>query len=194
MLRNPLSAGNSIVGKRLRVKQADRSWLEGKIKSFFSDSGEHEILFDCGRMERRCLEDIEYEWKNDRGQKPIEQLNLETGQVLATFDSISDATRSIPNASATRVTAVCTGRYKSSNGYFWRYKGSTELPKKKKGQRKIEQLCLKTGRVIATFDTIQDAGKAVGITTPGISYCCNGRNGSKSAGGFGWRFAKENDD
>jgi len=194
MLRSPLSSGEALIGKRLRVKQADNNWLEGKIKSFSSESGEHEILFDCGKIERRCLEDIQYQWKNDQGQKPIEQLDLQTGQVLATFDSISHGARSIPNGVITRITAVCTGRYKSAHGYFWRYKGSTAMPKKKNGRRKIDQLCLKTGRVITTFDTISDAGKAVGITTPGISYCCNGREGHKSAGGFGWRFSKGDDD
>jgi len=194
-LRSALSWDEALIGKRLRVKQAaDNEWLEGKITSFCSDSGEHEILFDCGRIERRRLEDIEYEWKNDQGQKPVEQLDLQTGQIMASFESISHATRSIPNGNASRITAVCTGRYKSANGFFWRYKGSTEMPKKKKGRRKIDQLCLKTGRVIATFDTIRAAGKAVGITTPGISYCCNGRQNSKSAGGFGWRFSKGDDD
>ncbi|CAJ1960340.1 unnamed protein product [Cylindrotheca closterium] len=194
VLRKPLSSGEAVVGKRLRIKQGDGKWLEGKIKSFRSDSGEHEIEFDSGKTERHRLEHLEYEWKNDQGQKPIEQLDLQTGQILNTFDSISDASRGIEDASASRITAVCKGRYNSAHGYFWRYKGSTALPRKNKGRRKIDQLCLKTGRVIATFDTITDAGKAVGITTPGISYCCNGRNGSKSAGGFGWKFSTEDEE
>ena len=61
---------------------------------------------------------------------------------------------------------------------------------KPKGTRKVEQLCLKTGRVLARFDSISAASKAAGITTVGISYCCNGRNASVSAGGFGWRVLK----
>ncbi|CAJ1960408.1 unnamed protein product [Cylindrotheca closterium] len=186
-----LSSSEEVVGKRLRIKQGDGNWLEGNIKSFCIDSGEHEIAFDYGKTERHRLEHLEYEWKNDQGQKPIEQLDLQTGQILNTFDSISDAARSIENGVGNRITTACKGRYRSAHGYFWRYKGSTALPRKKKGRRKIDQLCLKTGRVIATFDTITAAGKAVGITTPGISYCCNGRNGSTSAAGFGWRFSKE---
>lgn len=194
MLRHPVNSDEALVGKRLRIKQDGSDWIEGQINSFCSDSGEYEIALDCGKTERHHLENLEYELKNDHGQKPIEQLGLETGQVLKTFDSVSAAAKSIEGAAITRISAVLTGRYKSANGYFWRYKGSTALPRKKKGRRKIDQLCLKTGLVIATFDTISDASKAVGITTPGISYCCNGRNGSKSAGGFGWRFSKEDEE
>ena len=194
VLRRPVSSDEALVGKRLRMKQGDGDWLEGKIKSFRSDSGEHEIAFDCGKTERHCLENLEYEWKNDQGQKPIEQLDLQTGQILNTFDSISDASRSIENGVASRIAAVCKGRYCAAHGYLWRYKGSTALPRKMKGRRKIDQCCLKTGRVIATFDTITAAGKAVGITTPEISYCCNGRNGSTSAGGFRWRFSIEDEE
>lgn len=195
MLRERKSAAEEIIGKRLRVQQPGNrdEWLEGKISSFHSKTGKHEILFDCGTIERHNLEDIRYEWKNDQGQKPVEQLDLKTGQVLATFDSISNAAASVGASEPGHIVAVCMGRYKSSGGFFWRYKGSGALPPKPKAKRKVEQLCLKTGRVIATFDTITSAGKAVGVTTPGISYCCNGRNGSKSAGGFGWRFAKEDD-
>mmetsp|Transcript_17504 Transcript_17504/g.43015 ORF Transcript_17504/g.43015 Transcript_17504/m.43015 type:complete len:768 (-) Transcript_17504:777-3080(-) len=194
ILSTPLNSNDAVIGKRLRIKQGDDNWLEGKVKSFCSSSGDHEIVFDCGTIERHCLAHIEYEWKNDQGQKPIEQLDSKTGEILNTFDSIADAARSIPNGVGSRISLVLVGTYKSSHGYFWRYKGSTALPRKKKGRQKINQLCLKTGRVIATFDTISDAGKAVGITTPGISYCCHGRNGAKSAGGFGWRFHKEDDD
>ncbi|CAJ1911128.1 unnamed protein product [Cylindrotheca closterium] len=62
----------------------------------------------------------------------------------------------------------------------------------KKGHRKIDQLCLKTGRVIATFDTISAAAKAVGVSkNRRISNCCNDRGFNKTAGGFGWRFSKE---
>eukprot|EP00978_Attheya_sp_CCMP212_P009562 scaffold22653_cov53-Attheya_sp.AAC.4 len=190
MLKEPKSAEEAMVGKRLRVLQPGNrdEWLEGKIEAFHSETGKHEIRFDNGTMEQRKLEDIRYEWKNDQGKNPVEQLDVKTGEVLATFNSISSAAASVPGSRPSAIASVCTGRCKSSFGFFWRYKGSDALPPIPKGKRKVEQLCLKTGRVVATFDSIAAAGKAIGFTAQGISYCCNGRNSSKSAGGFGWRF------
>ena len=131
VLRRPVHSNEAVIGKGLRIKQVDGDWLEGQIKSFRSESDEHEIAFDCGQSERHYLGNIEYEWKNDQGQKPIEQLGLQTGQILNIFDSISDATRCVQDASITGITAVCKNRCISAHGYFWRYKGSPVLPRKK---------------------------------------------------------------
>ena len=196
MLTKRKSIDEEIIGRRLRVKQTGNAheWLEGKINAFDSDTGRHEILYDNGTIEHCKLSEIVYKWKNDQGQKAVEQLDLKTGEVIATFSSMADAIDHLgDSASKSHISAVCTGRCKSSSGFFWRYKGSDALPPKEIVKRKVEQFCLKTGRVIATHDSITAAGKAVGITTPGISYCCNGRNNSKSAGGFGWRFTKDED-
>lgn len=194
MIKSPQREEESIIGKRLRVKNPENcnsDWIDGQIHSYDTKTGKHEIIYDNDTAVHVYLKDLDYEWKNDQGQKAIEKLDLETGEVLESFNSISDAAASIPGASTTRLTAVCKGRYQSSSGFFWRYKGSQNFPTKSKPKKRVEQLCLQTGNVLATFDSIVAAGKAVGITTPGISYCCNGRNNSKSAGGFGWRFTIE---
>jgi plasmid maintenance system antidote protein VapI len=107
---------------------------------------------------------------------------------LCTYSSVTNAANEL-GVAPSLITAVIHGRSKSSRGFFFRYQGSKALPLKRKGRKVVEQLCLKTGRVIAVHTTIKEAAVATGITSPGISFCCNGRNGSKSAGGFGWRFA-----
>ena len=181
MASKPKSSQEAVIGKRLRMLMPDATdgeWLEGKIMAYDADSQNHEILLDRGTLVHQNLETMPHEWKNDQGQKPIEQLDLKTGKVLATFDSIADAARAVDGVGA-RITSVCQGRYKSSSNFFWRYKGSDVLPRKRKGRRRVEQLCLDTGRVIASFDTISSAGKAIGVSTPGISYCCNGRYNRK---------------
>jgi hypothetical protein len=127
---------------------------------------------------------------NDRDQKRVEKMCIETGQVRHTYVSISDAARHL-GISATRMSTVLNGRTMTCKGFFWRFHGSDALPPKRRIQRSVKQLCLKTGRVLATHKSIQVAAKTAGITSPGISYCCNGRNGSKSAGGFGWGFSDE---
>lgn len=155
-------------------------------------TGKHTIQYDSGKTVLVHLNDLEYDLKNDPGRKPVEKLSLDTGEVLKTFPSISAAAQDIglkPDRTSL-ISAVLHGKVAHCRSFFYRYQGSKALPRQRlKCKHAVEQLCLKTGRVLATFGSIQDAGRAMGITTPGISYCCNGRNGSKSAAGFGWRFA-----
>ena len=195
MINIPLTEQESIIGKRLRVtnpQHCSSDWVEGKIFFYDLKTGKHAIVYDDDTIVCVHLKTLDYEWKNDQGQKAVEKLDLKTGEVLETFRSISDAASSISGASGGNLSAVIRGNSMSSYGFFWRYKGSSVLPPKPKRKKKICQICLNTGRVIETFDSIVDAGNAVGIATPGISYCCNGRNSAKSAGGFGWQFAIEN--
>ena len=167
--------------------------MEGKLCAYCPVTEKHTIKYDAGDGVLVHLKDLEYDFKNDSGRKPVEKLSLETGEVLQTFPSVSEASQDIglEQGQYSRISAVLRGLISNCSGYFYRYQGSKALPKQRwKNKHAVEQLCLKTGRVLATFNSIQDAGRAMGITTPGISYCCNGRNGSKSAAGFGWRFAE----
>jgi hypothetical protein len=183
-----ISEEEKVVGKRLRVRHGpDNTWYDGRVEKFDRESKKHVIVYDSGKTEKVILGQIVFELKSDQGQKPIEKLSFETGEVLETYDSISDAAYAVGTVT-TRVTSVLRGKSKSCRGFFWRYKGSSSLPLKRK---MVAQICLKTGRVLATYKTIKEAAQKVGITTPGISYCCNGRNGSVSAGGFGWKSLKE---
>jgi hypothetical protein len=179
-----------LVGKRLRMRRNGNSeWFVGKVHAFNRETGKFTILFDFGELDEEVdLETATFEWTNDQGQKRVEQICIETGQVRHTYDSISDAARDL-GISRTRISSVLNGRSNTCQGFFWRFHGSDALPRRI--QRVVKQLCLKTGRVLATHKSIQEAAKTVGITSPGISYCCNGRNGSKSAGGFGWEFSNE---
>jgi hypothetical protein len=180
-----------LIGKRLRMKRNGNSkWLVGKVHAFNQSTGKFTILFDFGESEEIDLKTAAFQWMNDQGQKRVEKICPDTGQVRHTYDSISDAARDL-GISATRISGVVNGRSISCQGFFWRFHGSDKLPPKKRIHRTVNQLCLKTGKVLATHQSIQEAAKTIGITTPGISYCCNGRKGSKSAGGFGWNFSSE---
>jgi len=184
----PKTTEEKFVGKRLRVRKRDEGWIEGRINAFINDTGNHEIIYDCGFIERVALRDLQYEWKNDNGQKAIEKLDLKTGKVLQAFSSITEAAASVGGIKISSIVAVCKGKYLSSSGFFWRYKGANVLPTSYQNKRKVQQLCLTTGLVINTFESIATAAKAVGINSSGISYICNGNIGHNSAGGFGWKF------
>lgn len=58
---------------------------------------------------------------------------------------------------------------------------------KGKGTKPVEQYS-KSGTLIAVFDSINDAQNTTGIKCSQISYCCRGKYGFKTAGGFIWKY------
>lgn len=57
-----------------------------------------------------------------------------------------------------------------------------------KKYKRVEQISLKTGNILNTFDSIIEATKYVGLARgASISACCLGKRAK--AGGFGWRYA-----
>lgn len=58
-------------------------------------------------------------------------------------------------------------------------RGSINSPKK-------VAMCNMNGIIIAVYESISDAARRSGISSSGISYCCNGRYGSCC--GYKWKF------
>ena len=62
--------------------------------------------------------------KNPWGKPPrkVNCLDAETGELIAKFDSVSEASRSLNNSNArSRITLVCQGQQKTAYGYKWKY-------------------------------------------------------------------------
>lgn len=54
--------------------------------------------------------------------KPVHQLNLQTKEIINTFDCPTSAAKSINDkADSTHISQVCRGKRKSAYGYFWQY-------------------------------------------------------------------------
>lgn len=58
--------------------------------------------------------------KNETTAKPINQINIETNEIVRTWTSIREIERElgIPHSN---IYACCTGKRKTRNGYKWRY-------------------------------------------------------------------------
>lgn len=66
---------------------------------------------------------------HERMQKAVLQIDIETGDIIAEFQSIIEASIST-GANKLSIGIVCReGRLKSAGGYFWRYKKNLEPPK-----------------------------------------------------------------
>jgi hypothetical protein len=105
--------------------------------------------------------------KPKTAKKPVEKLSKETGEVLESFESISQAAQSV-GAPWSGIFAVLEGgNHRSCNGFFWRYQGSNALHVacQNGNSKSVEQLCQETGKVLGSCDSISQATASVGMPT-----------------------------
>lgn len=57
--------------------------------------------------------------------KKINQYSL-NGEFITRWDSMTDATKNVPNANIKGIYSCCKGLYKQSAGYIWKYADDTE--------------------------------------------------------------------
>ena len=55
--------------------------------------------------------------------------------------------------------------------------------------RKVEQIEVGTGKVLATYNALSEACRETGVETSNIFKVCNGKR--KTAGGYGWRYRED---
>jgi len=119
--------------------------------------------------------------------KAVEQIDVVTGEIVATFPSQSDAERQL-KVSSGNISSVCHGKRDIAYGYFWRFKGSGRLPAQPKAThpKPVQQLDMATGKVVATFASQSEAERALNVSAGNISSVCHGKR--ESAYGYIWRF------
>lgn len=52
---------------------------------------------------------------------PVKQIDIETGEVIATFESATAAARALGHKKGSHITEVCQGKNKTAYGYRWEY-------------------------------------------------------------------------
>ena len=52
---------------------------------------------------------------------PVNQLDLQTGKTIQTFESATAAARSLGKEKGSHITEVCKGVYKQAYGFGWEY-------------------------------------------------------------------------
>jgi len=138
-------------------------------------------------------------WRRPNGFRPdgfsrsIEQVDIETGEVLHVYPSIADAARTTgyTKQSIQRIVAGKADRV-SYKGFYWRRVGDKSSPKQpkpkapiKQGRQPVEQICAQTGKVLATFDSIAEAAESLKISTRLIRMVLKGIQ--KSTRGYTFR-------
>lgn len=121
--------------------------------------------------------------------KPVEQVCLETGKVLAVYKNHHEAVEILgPNFKAEHIRKNLHGYQKTYNGYFWRWAGSNKLPPQRRLKyRPLEQVSLVNGEVVNTFDSLQDASSQTNLARHAIKSNLDGF--TQTSGSYFWREA-----
>lgn len=140
---------------------------------------------------KHAFNNIDFDYQT----RPV--LQIENNVVIAKYDSIQDASKSV-NDNPTNILRACNFDNDSSKGYRWRFDiGKYEIgdyinlptlyhPSTKK--RKVVQI--KDGIIIAIFDSIMDAARHNNCTDSAISMCCKGKIHNHH--GYKWMYFRNN--
>jgi hypothetical protein len=151
-----------------------------------------------------ALENLEWASRSDQqlhvvrtgGKKslcrPVKQFTLD-GQLVKEFDSIKSAVREtgFPHSG---IVTVCRKMQKTTHGFIFKYSDEDrvnyeQLPISKKPhskKRPIIQLSMNGNEILAEYESINDAGRKLGLNSRGIGNALTGKN--KSAHGFKWKY------
>ena len=102
-------------------------------------------------------------------KKKVHQIDINTNKIIKEFVSISDAAIAV-GGNHSCISQCISGKYKTCYGFKWSFSedvipteniNKTIVKKVKTYKKKIQQIDIKTGKVICTFDSISDAAKNI---------------------------------
>ena len=123
-------------------------------------------------------------------QRMIFQYDSSTGDLLKVHKSLNSA-EGTTGISRVSITNACDGKSISAGGFLWRrFKDATssvepQLCGRSRVVRKVAQYS-KDGELLAVFESLEEAGKAVGAYSSSIAKVCRGK--LKSTKGYIWRY------
>ena len=123
-----------------------------------------------------------------KNKKKVIQCDL-NGNKISEFDSVAEACE-FTGTSRTSILGCLSGTYKTANGFVWvtednfPIKNISEHAHKKKGVA-VQQLDPITEKVVATYSSFADAGKALGVSHRNIQKVAG--NLKRTAYGYKWK-------
>lgn len=127
-------------------------------------------------------------------ERAVVQFDLD-GNKITEYISVSEAARQT-NSRIEKICACCQRQREQHNGYQWRYKNECgeKLQKVKEyitKAKKVAQINPQNNEVIATYDSICQAAKAVGGTQSAITHVIKGDKQTKTHKGYGWKLVED---
>lgn len=118
-------------------------------------------------------------------RKTVYMYDVDSGELLETFDCLDDAAASIrvDKKSISRACLNVSNRY---GGFYWSYEFKEPyVPISDARKKEVLQMDME-GNVIAEFKSVAEASRSTGANKSSIAKCCRG--GYKSAAGFTWKY------
>lgn len=141
---------------------------------------------------RNALRQHGIDYSDVEKEKPVEQIDPITLQVIKVYPSIAEAGKAL-GVTYSAISLAANGTSQTSCGYYWRFVGETkQFDKKtiKKWKRKIAQYNLDTNELITTFSSAADAARSLGKDGKNggsqIISACKGIY--KQAYGYKWKY------
>ena len=127
-------------------------------------------------------------------EKAVVQFLL-SGEKVAEYPSMNEAARAT-NSLSEKICMCCQLQREQHNGFQWRYKNECGEKLQKVNDyttkaKKVAQIDSKTGEIIATYDSMTQAAKAVGGTQSAITHVIKGDKQTKTHKGYGWKLVEE---
>lgn len=121
--------------------------------------------------------------------RSIYQINIDTNEVIKEYRCIS----STPFGESARrhISECCKGTRPTCMGYKWQYVDEPhEFISNWSTLRSVNQIDLKTGKVIKFWESMREALDELNISDSSqVKKCCDGKR--KSCGGYGWQYSDE---
>lgn len=122
-------------------------------------------------------------------EKAVIQFGLD-GNKIFEYKSIAEAAR-MTNSSTSKITICCQRQREQHNGFQWRYKDDCceklqPIKEYRTKRKKVAQIDVQTGEVVAVYESLQAAARAVNGSHSAISNIINHKGQTKTHKGFGW--------
>lgn len=141
---------------------------------------------------------------NGNVEKPVLKYDL-SGNYIEEYNSIQEAVKLNEKTNRSSLSGCCTGKFKTSGGFIWRYKLDDNYSLNinidnitqrdlinstlnKKGEKPIYQFDL-NNNLIKRFNSFSEAVKELNICRTGIYQCCTGK--LKTYKKYIWKYASE---
>lgn len=126
---------------------------------------------------------------NTNRRRAVCQYDLQTGQLINTYESLSAAAKAVGVGTA-NISLACSGKAKNSGGYIWKYIDSDEEVDCSKHQKNKKHIRVsqfsKDGHLIATYYSIIEAARENNLDQSAISKACRGK--LQTVGGYIWKY------
>ena len=127
-------------------------------------------------------------------EKAVVQYDMD-GNKIAEYVSIAEAARQT-NSLNEKIVGCCQLQRKSHNNFQWRYKYEAgdriqKIDVRQTAPKKVAQINPQTNKIIAIYDSMCQAAKAVNGTQSAITHVIKGDKQTKTHKGYGWKLVDD---